>query len=62
LINVEEYDPVVDLIFKANAYELEKIYSEIEDSDERLLENLVNTLIPDHNLLPTPAFTVAKIV
>lgn len=61
LINVEEYDPVVDLIFKANAYELEKIYSEIEDSDERLLDNLVSTLIPDHNLLPTPAFTVAKI-
>jgi len=61
LINVEDYDPVVDIIFKANAYELEKIYSEIEDSDERILDNLVNTLIPDHNLLPTPAFTVAKI-
>jgi len=61
LINVEDYDPVIDLIFKANAYELEKIYSEIEDSDERILDNLVNTLIPDHNLLPSPAFTVAKI-
>jgi len=61
LINVEDYDPVVDIIFKANAYELEKIYSEIEDSDERILDNLVNTLIPDHNLLPSPAFTVAKI-
>lgn len=61
LINVEDYDPVVDVIFKANAYELEKIYSEIEDSDERILDNLVSTLIPDHNLLPAPGFTVAKI-
>ncbi len=61
LINVEDYDPVIDTIFKANAYELEKIYGEIEDSDERILNNLVSTLIPDHNLLPTPAFTVAKL-
>jgi len=61
LINVEDYDPVVDIIFKANAYELEKIYGEIETSNERILDNLVNTLIPDHNLLPKPAFTVAKI-
>jgi len=61
LINVEDYDPVVDTIFKANAYELEKIYGEIEASNERILDNLVNTLIPDHNLLPKPSFTVAQI-
>jgi len=61
LINIEDYDPVIDTIFKANAFEIEKIYNEIDDSNKRIVSNLINTLIPDHSILPKPAYTIASI-
>ena len=60
-IDIERFDPVVDHIFKSNAYEIEKLYQEIDKSNDRIVEKLINVLIPDKNKLPKPAFTVASI-
>ena len=60
-LNPEEYDPIVDKIFKANALELEKIYAEIEESQNEIILNLSQSLVPDLSLLPEPGYTVAQI-
>jgi len=60
-LNPEEYDPVVDKIFKANAVELEKLYVEIEESQAEIILNLSHSLVPDLSLLPEPGYTVAQI-
>lgn len=60
-LNPEEYDPVVDKIFKANALELEKLYVEIEESQDEIILNLAQALVPDLSMLPEPGYTVAQI-
>jgi hypothetical protein len=60
-LNPEEYDPVVDKIFKANALELEKLYKEIEESQDEIILNLSQSLVPDLSMLPEPGYTVAQI-
>jgi hypothetical protein len=60
-LNPEEFDPVVDKIFKANALELEKIYAEIGESRQEIILELSKTLVPDQSLLPEPGYTIAQI-
>jgi len=60
-IDIERFDPVIDHIFKSNSYEIERLYQEIDKSNDRIVEKLVNVLIPDKNKLPKPAFTVASV-
>lgn len=60
-INPDEFDPVVDKIFKANAVELEKLYTEIEESQREITLALAQMLVPDQSMLPEPGYTVAQI-
>jgi len=60
-LNPDTYDPVVDKIFKANAIELEKLYHELEESQNEITLQLSKTLVPDISLLPEPGFTVVQI-
>ena len=60
-INPDDFDPVVDKIFKANAVELEKLYREIEESRQEIVLGLSKTLVPDQSLLPEPGYTVAQV-
>ncbi len=61
-INPDEFDPVVDKIFKANAVELEKLYAEINDSRQAIAIALAQALVPDQSLLPLPGYTIAQVV
>lgn len=60
-LNPEDFDPVVDKIFKANAVELEKLYAEIDESQKEIVLGLSQSLLPDQSLLPEPGYTVAQI-
>lgn len=60
-LNPEDYDPVVDKIFKANAVELEKLYAEIDESRHEIILGLSKTLVPNQSLLPEPGYTIAQV-
>ncbi len=60
-IDPEKYDPALARIFEANAVELEKLYSELEGLEQRVITRLSQTLVPDSSLLPLPAVTVAQL-
>ncbi len=60
-LNPEDYDPIVDKIFKANAVELGKLYAEIGESRKEVVLGLSKSLVPDQSLLPEPGYTVAQI-
>ncbi len=60
-LNPDTFDPVVDKIFKANAMELEKLYAEIEESQNEIILNLSKALVPDLSLLPEPGYTVVHL-
>ena len=60
-IDPEDFDPVVDKIFKANAVELEKLHAEVEDARRSVVLGLAKSLAPDQSLLPEPGYTVAQI-
>ncbi|MCB0630560.1 MAG: hypothetical protein KDD15_12525 [Lewinella sp.] len=60
-INPDDFDPIVDKMFKANAVELEKLYAEIDESRQEVILGLAKALVPDQSLLPEPGYTVAQI-
>ena len=60
-LNPDEFDPVVDKIFKANALELEKLYAEIGESQREVIVGLSKALVPDQSLLPDPGYTIAQV-
>ncbi len=60
-LNPDDFDPIVDKIFKANALELEKLYAEIEESQREIIVGLSKALVPNESLLPVPGYTVAQI-
>ncbi len=60
-LNPDDFDPIVDKIFKANAVELEKLYAEINESQKEIVLGLSQSLVPDQSLLPEPGYTVAQI-
>ncbi len=53
------FDPIVSLLLGACAFELEKISSEINNSESRIIERLVNILTPQPITSPHPAYAVA---
>ncbi len=60
-INPDDFDPVVDKLFKANAVELEKLYAEIDESRRETILGLSKSMIPDQLLLPEPGYTIAQV-
>ncbi|TFH38085.1 MAG: hypothetical protein E4G95_04175 [Bacteroidia bacterium] len=53
------FDPIVSLLLGACAFELEKISREINNSESRLIERLVNILTPQPITSPHPAYAIA---
>ncbi len=53
------FDPIVSLLLGACAFELEKISSEINNSESRIIERLVNILTPHPITSPHPAYAIA---
>ena len=53
------FDPLVSLLLGACAYELEKISSEINNTESRIIERLVKILTPQPITGPQPAYAVA---
>lgn len=53
------FDPVVSLLLGACAFELEKISREINNTESRIIERLVNILTPQPITSPHPAYAVA---
>lgn len=53
------FDPLVSLLLGACAYELENISSEINNSESRIIERMINILTPQPITSPQPAFAVA---
>lgn len=53
------FDPLVSLLLGACAFELEKISSEINNAESRIIERLVNILTPQPITSPQPAYAVA---
>ena len=54
----EGFDPVIDLLFGACAAELERLSSEIYDSQTHILEKVSQILLPEVNLRPKPAYSI----
>ena len=53
------FDPIVSLLLGACAFELEKISREINNSETRIIERLVNILTPQPITSPHPAYAIA---
>lgn len=53
------FDPLVSLLLGSCAFELEKISSEINSTESRIVERLVNILTPHPLTGPHPAYAVA---
>jgi hypothetical protein len=53
------FDPLVSLLLGACAFELEKISSEINNSESRIIERMVNILTPHPITSPHPSYAVA---
>lgn len=60
-LDPNDFDPIVDKIFKANALEIEKLYAEIEESQQELILGLSKVLVPSKFLLPEPGYTIAQL-
>jgi hypothetical protein len=53
------FDPLVSLLLGACAFELEKISSEINNTESRIIERLANILTPQPITSPQPAYAIA---
>jgi len=53
-------DPLVHLLVGACASEAEKVYTDIQASDDRLTDRLLRYLLPEAFHLPQPAVAIAK--
>jgi hypothetical protein len=54
----EGFDPVIDLMLGACAYEFERLSTEIYTSQSRILEKVAQILLPEVNLRPSPSYAV----
>jgi hypothetical protein len=53
------FDPLVSLLLGACAFELEKISGEINNSESRIIDRMVNILTPQPITSPRPAYAIA---
>jgi hypothetical protein len=60
-IKKSDFDPVVERIFEANAVEIEKLYRELKDSNDEIIQGLCKVLVPDEISLPEPGYTLVKV-
>jgi hypothetical protein len=60
-IDTTAFDPLVDLLVGALATESERVYSEIQASRGRILERLVELLLPEVVTAPKPAHSVMAV-
>ena len=58
---LEELDPLVDLLFGACAVQFEKTARELHQSKTRVLKQLASLLLPEALTIPTPAHTVLHV-
>ncbi len=60
-IEVENsFDPIVTLLINAIASELEKLYYELDNSNNRIIERIINIIFPEQVSGVKPASTVVK--
>ena len=55
-----EADPLVHLLIGACASEAKEVYESVQESDDRLLQRLLQYLLPETFHLPLPAVAIAK--
>jgi len=60
-IDINAFDPLVDLLVGALANESERVYGEIQASRGRILERLVELLLPEVVTAPRPAHSVMAV-
>jgi len=60
-IKSDDYDPVVEKLFQANAIELERLYADINNSRREVMQALSQVILPEHYALPEPGYLVAQI-
>ncbi|WKN41293.1 type VI secretion system baseplate subunit TssF [Tunicatimonas pelagia] len=60
-IELEELDPLVDLLFGACAVQFEKTARELHQSRTRTLKQLASLLLPEALTIPTPAHAVLHV-
>lgn len=53
------FDPIVSLLLGACSFELEKISREINNSESRIIERLINILTPQPITSPHPAYAIS---
>ena len=58
----ENFDPLIHLISGACANELEKVYIEMEESEQRILERFSKIILPQEELGALPAHTLAHVL
>ncbi len=58
-IDLNAFDPVVDLLIGACSFELERLSNDITNSRNRIFERLVEILTPDIMTKAQPAYTIA---
>jgi hypothetical protein len=56
--DMEGFDPVVDLLFSACASEFERLSTELNISQTRILEKVSQILLPEVFIHPTPSFAI----
>ena len=56
--DTEGFDPVVDLLFGACAYEFERLSTDINISQSRILEKVAQILLPEVFVHPAPSYTI----
>lgn len=55
----EHYDPLVNMIIGACAFEMQNIYDQLYSAESRLLKKLEDVLLPDAANMPLPAHALA---
>jgi hypothetical protein len=57
---MEGFDPVIELLFGACAYEFERLSDEIYNSQSRILEKVAHILLPEVKLNPEPSYAIMQ--
>ena len=58
---IDAFDPLVNLLVEATSVEFEKVYQEINATQNRLVDRLANLMIPDILDTTKPAYSILKV-
>ena len=56
--DTEGFDPVIDLLFGACAFEFERLSTELNISQTRILEKVSQILLPEVYVFPSPSYSI----